>query len=138
MEHKHTNLEQSKELQALGLDPLSADLHLLKGNTDGYVVQFGINPIRVNLFGFRNGYIVPCWSMGRLVEMIYDIDRENFEIHVDGIEKQMVISWLDADDMITCEYKINYKNLFTAVYEVTKWILNNKKHWLPTIKTETV
>lgn len=80
--NEYTTLEQAKQLMEVGLDPKTADMYLAKKydrhTGDNYwEANLGPSPaIRYNLFSFRNGYILPCWSFAALFRLLPVIDRD--------------------------------------------------------------
>lgn len=82
LQNNFTTPEQSKRLLELGVPADSADCYWQLRSDSlaenwGYRCYIGTSPaIKDNLFSFRNGYTIPCWSVGRLME-IYEIVGEN-------------------------------------------------------------
>ena len=73
--YTYTSVEQSKKLAELGLDPATADLSWNSKKLDDpeFELQIGYNPaLKFKLFSFRSGHVIPCWSIGRLMELIPD------------------------------------------------------------------
>lgn len=74
----YTTIEQSKKLVELGLDPKTADMYYKQeiGRKDDmpyYTVEVGHSfSIEQNLFSFRNGLEIPCWSLGALTNLMPD------------------------------------------------------------------
>lgn len=78
LQNDFTTPEQSKRLLELGVPADSADCYydkcasLLAGEWE-YKCFIGESvAIKNNLFSYRNGYTIPCWSVGRLIE-IYEL-----------------------------------------------------------------
>lgn len=75
LQKNFTTPEQSKRLLELGVPADSADFYYeerasLSGKWE-YKLHIGeCVAIKHNLFSYRNGYVVPCWSVGRLMEII--------------------------------------------------------------------
>lgn len=71
-----TSVEQSKKLIELGVPPNSADCYWefcsdKFGESCEYDFFVGENAaIKNNLLSFRNEYVVPSWSVGRLIDII--------------------------------------------------------------------
>lgn len=71
-----TSIEQSKRLLELGVPADSADCFYEYSSdnlSDGWRYKCFIGEsaaIKNNLFSFRNGYTIPCWSVGRLIEIL--------------------------------------------------------------------
>ena len=67
----YTTIDQAQELIAKGLKPSTADMWYESPDKTFYTPHMGENvSIRDNLFSFREGYVVPCWSFGRLIELM--------------------------------------------------------------------
>lgn len=72
----YTSLEQAKRLVDAGLDAKTADMyHEEESNTLcgvwEWCAKVGTNPaIQNDLFSYRQGYVKPCWSVGRLIDWL--------------------------------------------------------------------
>lgn len=74
----YTTIGQSKKLIELGLDPLTSDMcysftgeHIEDAKDEDFSVSVGLaSAIRYNLFSYRYGYDIPCWSLGALLEVM--------------------------------------------------------------------
>lgn len=81
LQNNFTTLEQSKRLLELGMPAWTSDCfyEYSSGNlSEAWVYKLFVGEseaIKNNLFSFRNGYTIPCWSVGRLIE-IYLICNE--------------------------------------------------------------
>ena len=72
-----TTLEQSMQLVSCGLDAKSADMYYEK-KFDDYgtplyewrLVAEKSRAIEENLFSWRQRYVEPCWSLGKLISII--------------------------------------------------------------------
>ena len=75
LQDNFTTIEQSKRLLELGVPADSANCYWqFRSDTLaedwGYRCYIGTSPaIKDNLYSFRNGYTIPCWSVGRLIEI---------------------------------------------------------------------
>ena len=112
LQNNFTTPEQSKRLLKLGVPADSADCHWqYRSDTIaenwGYRCYIGTSPaIKYNLFSFRHGDTIPCWSVGRLMgiyAICFDPDVIEFDIFADGTTflKQMIDKfeiWIDAMD----------------------------------------
>lgn len=80
--YNYTDVEQSKRLMELGLDPQTADMYWATSTSEitggqYWIAKTGQNPaIRMNLYSFRNGYELPCWSFAALFALLPIIDRD--------------------------------------------------------------
>jgi len=79
LQNNFTTPEQSRKLLELGVPADSADCYYEK--CASLLGEWEYKPcigecvaIKQNLFSYRNGYVIPCWSACRLME-IYDICR---------------------------------------------------------------
>jgi len=72
-----TSLEQSKVLAKI-LPLESADMYYERTKEESeYKVYVGKNlAITYNLFSYRNGYTIPCWSLAALLSVLPRIDIE--------------------------------------------------------------
>ena len=74
----YTTIEQSKKLVELGLDPLTSDMyysftgeHIKDAKDEDFSVSVGLaSAIRDKHFSYRYGYVIPCWSLGALLEIM--------------------------------------------------------------------
>ena len=80
-----TSLEQSICLVTCGMEPKSADMHYeAQFDEFGYLlyewrlVAEKSKAIENNLFSWRQRYEEPCWSLGKLISIIRDSNR-NFK-----------------------------------------------------------
>lgn len=60
----YTSLEQSKKLVELGLDPSTADMHYYSFRRKDDVIVWTPE------IGETSKYDIPCWSAGRLIELM--------------------------------------------------------------------
>lgn len=73
-----TSIEQCRSLMEAGLDPKTSDMFYAQvaeglGDPFEWKVFCGKHPaVESNLFSFRNGNVIPCWSMGALIELMGD------------------------------------------------------------------
>lgn len=82
----YTDLEQSKKLAEI-LPVESADM-TWEQVTNSLTKDFTWKPtigldsaIKYNLFSYRNGYVLPCWSLAALIEVLPDSIKDE-----DGVE----------------------------------------------------
>lgn len=80
-----TTVEQAKRLMENRTDPLSADMCYEKSEkSPADRAEYEIVPhrsiaIEQNLFSYRNGYTLPCWSMGALIKLVRPWVEDNGE-----------------------------------------------------------
>lgn len=82
-----TTPEQSKRLLELGVPADSANYYYQKtANFFGeweYIPYIGESvAFKWDLFSYRKGYIIPCWSVGRLMEITYICDKKKIDIRI--------------------------------------------------------
>ena len=74
--YNYTDVAQAEQLVKLGLDPTTADMYYKQVRSEQtgmpyYMVRTGQSPaIQQNLYSFRNGYIIPCWSVAALFAVL--------------------------------------------------------------------
>ena len=74
--YNYTDVEQARQLVKIGLDPKTSDMYYetvvsQKTGMPYYHTKLGSSPaIQHDLFSFRNGYIIPCWSVGALLKTL--------------------------------------------------------------------
>ena len=77
LQNNFTTPEQSKRLLKIGVHADSADCYWqLRSDTLAEYLEYrcyiGTIPAIIdNLYSFRNGYTIPCWSVGRLIEIYH-------------------------------------------------------------------
>ena len=80
-----TTIEQSKKLVELGIDASTADMTIEKvshGLTQDFKWELTVGldaAIKENLFSYRNGFVVPAWSLSALLELMPLINEYNVE-----------------------------------------------------------
>lgn len=103
-----TEIEQSKYLLELGLDPKTADMcfEMNKGN---WTLTVGKKSAQVN-----RGLVIPAWSLDALLEVI---KKDKPELVCDGDK------WYCG----TTEYDTGYySNKLDAAYEMVCWTLKTR------------
>ena len=81
----YTDLEQSKVLaDILPVNTADMTYYAITDRIQGkkiikdWEVDIGLDiAIKENLFSYRNGYVVPCWSLGALLEAIPHIIKDD-------------------------------------------------------------
>ena len=86
-----TTLEQSINLVACGLSAKSADMYYEKKFDDYGTPLYDLRKWRLiaeksmaieeNLFSWRQRYVEPCWSLGKLISIIGSCDKEFENLH---------------------------------------------------------
>lgn len=67
-----TTVEQGKHLMKLGVDPSSCDAVWRNIKEEEYDIDFNTVAVEHNLFSFRNGYIIPAWTLESLMKLLPD------------------------------------------------------------------
>lgn len=80
----YTTIEESKQLIEAGLDINTHDMFYHREDSrEGYLISVGNHPAIINnLFSYRNSYIIPCWSLAALLNIIND-NKIMINIHND-------------------------------------------------------
>lgn len=135
----YTDLEQSKKLAEI--IPLeSADMTWEQATNDltedfTWKPTMGLDSaIKYNLFSYRNGHVLPCWSISALLgflpyHLIVNDTRYEFSMHKglnkDG-ETYMIRYNIDNTDI--CLYETGYyNNPVDACYEMILKLKENKR-----------
>lgn len=100
MTKAYTTQEQFKRL--FNILPLeSADMHL-DATDDGrsYLPKFGKSiAIERNMFSYRNGLVVPCWSLAALIdalpEEVTDDEGNDYYLHIDPEDGRYYVYYED-------------------------------------------
>ena len=118
-----TTLDESKRLVELGLDVCTADMHwkqVADGLGEPWVWRaFCGNDVAIeqDLFSYRQGYVVPCWSLGRLLELLKPYQGQTWE----------ACGTLDNGALFSFEGRTNSafqeKTLIESVVRMTEWLL---------------
>lgn len=121
-----TTLEQSKKLIEAGLDPNTADMHIIDWKTEkeGYFdtalcySKFEAERVR--------GYL-PCWSLGRLIGLIPDNYRIALDINYQRFSVSNEFSLSKRRDIHSsvCVFHTDNNNLIDSVVEAIIWLLEN-------------
>ena len=132
-----TTLEQSKKLAELGIDTSTADMTLEKvshGLTQDSTWELTVGldtAIKENLFSYRNGYVVPAWSLSALLELMPEKEEYEWSLSKGGYngkgeynEDYFISFETDGDDGIFhCE---SASNMIDAAFEMIMWLKENK------------
>lgn len=105
-----TDIEQSKKLAEI-LPPDSADMTydaITEGMRERMIIKdwqakIGLDiAIKENRFSYRNGYVVPCWSLAALLEQLpYEVCDDN--------GKSLYLQINKEDDVYQLEYTGTYE-----------------------------
>lgn len=123
----HTNIEQSKKLaEVLPLE--SADMtweqvDLITGDL-AWEPLLGLDvAIKDNLFSYRNGYTIPCWSLAALLDVLKEFNPKTmFMKNISDIRGiRLTNFWRLSVETIDVDITIRYvyaENLVDACYEM--------------------
>jgi len=114
-----TSLEQSKKLAEI-LPIESADMTYCaitegmreKMTIKNWEVNVGLDiAIKENLFSYRNGYVVPCWSLAALLNVlpngiVMNKDSQNGRYH---FSSKYIGTYVTADNPVDACYKLILK-----------------------------
>jgi len=140
----YTSIEQSKKLLELGLKPETADMHYeLVGREYKFFPTESV-AIKQNLFSFRNGYTIPCWSINELIKIMPSPIKNpnvknNPEVGMVYADYFLTISKDAEGKFLSDEYCFQYMDedacglVFTegqtpmeACMGIMEWLLKNK------------
>ncbi|MBP5723680.1 MAG: hypothetical protein J6X18_08940 [Bacteroidales bacterium] len=119
----YTTIEQSKHLLELGLDPKTHDIYYEDITMDEpFTKKIHIGQsiaIMDDLFSYRQGYTIPCWSTGALMNLMKPIGENTYTITgtLDGG------AFVQFDGVTTVAFQ--EKTAFVAVYNMICWLLEN-------------
>jgi hypothetical protein len=124
----YTSIEQSKHLLELGLSPNSADMFYrqkISERTDlpYYDIILGHSfAAEQNLFSFRNGYEIPCWSYDKMLDILTEnsIGFEYKHARLSGHEniEIEVFKFDEEEDYI-------FRKHFKTILEAVEYCLEN-------------
>lgn len=108
LQNNFTTPEQSKRLLELGVPADSADCYFL--STDGITTWVrGVADKNMNWFGTIDRTPIPCWSVGRLIEIYYKVCIKpadplqkwmNIEMGLYGLVEQMILRFVHDRDKL--------------------------------------
>ena len=124
----YTTIGQSKKLIELGLDPLTSDMcysftgeHIEDAKDEDFSVSVGLaSAIRYNLFSYRYGYDIPCWSLGALLEVMPDGVQTNSNYTCVTIDITFV-----HNAVVTGSHRVKNNTYIEAAYNMVVWLLEN-------------
>lgn len=65
-----TTIDEAKRLMAANVDLNSADMSFVEGPSGWTLSATPSLAVQKNLFSFRQGYELPCWSLGALLQLL--------------------------------------------------------------------
>ena len=125
---RYTTIEQSKKLIELGLDPLTSDMyysftgkHIKDSKDDDFSVSVGLaSSIRDNHFSYRYGYVIPCWSLGALL----DVMPNGVQINSNHTGLTIDITFVH-NGVVTGSHRVKNNTYLEATYNMVCWLLEN-------------
>lgn len=117
----YTSIEQSKSLIGHGLKPTTADMMWNSNETqDGWEVADGLDvAVKLELFSYREGYAIPCWSVGRLIDLF---PRERMAITlINGVYH---CTCFDANGNAKMDF-VSVDSLVNVCCQMMEWLLDN-------------
>lgn len=127
-----TSIEQSKHLLELGLDPQTADMYYeYTAEEPKYKIYVGKSiSIAKNLYSYRNGHVIPAWSLSALLELMPKFD-DNGRYYI-GLEYskepdktgyvELLFNFSWREDSLKT---VDADNLLDASFEMVCWLLEN-------------
>lgn len=123
----YTDINQSKKLAEI-LPVESADM-TWEQVTNSLTKDFTWKPtigldkaIVGNLFSYRNGYVLPCWSIAALLDVlegeIYDEDGNTYELKIEKEGTWWYITYLERYDETNHIETSSTEELIDACYEM--------------------
>ena len=120
-----TTVKESKHLIELGIDIKTHDMyHELTSHALAEPFEWetfvGQNVAIMNdLFSYRNGYTLPCWSLGALIDLMKPIDGNTYTI-TGTLDGSAFVQFEDVTIFAAQE-----KTTFESVYEMVCWLIEN-------------
>ena len=120
----YTTVEQAKKLVELGVDPKTCDMsytmvtHTLGGN---FVFEPKLGQdaaITFDLFSYRNGYTIPCWSLNALFAIMPTVKGMFPHICRDGDTRKYCCCCCKHDSKY-------YDTPIEACIDMIEWLLEN-------------
>lgn len=121
----YTDLEQSKKLAKL-LPIESADMtweKVARSLTENFTWKptVGLDrAIKDNLFSYKNGYVLPCWSLTALLAVIKPVNENTYTIR-GTLDGGAAISFEEVTTVMFQEEEI-----IDAVFEMVVYLKENK------------
>ena len=135
----YTTIEESKQLIEAGLDPKTSDMyysfmgeHIKEAKSEDFTIHVGTAyTIKDNHFSYRYGYVIPCWSLAALLELLpKSINAVN--VYGEKIDCELRIHPLDQNAVYYIEpdgtpfYFHKGEFLFNNIVETLKWVYSIK------------
>lgn len=111
LQNNFTTIEQSKRLLEIGIPADSADMYYHLANHQYYVrEEFSIK--QHDFFEFYKNIFYPCWSVGRLIEIIKICSIPVTTLYIKSDSKQPVLEFLLNDlETSVVERNIDFSRL---------------------------
>lgn len=137
----YTDIEQSKKLVGLGLNPTTADMYYeyvdwkdvwVPGLYSEFVDRKVDKELKEEFFNLKR--YEPCWSVGRLMGLMCEGKDYDISTSFGGWEGENLIEeWFctyetESGDIEKWEYHSTHdKTLIGACYKMIIWLIKNKK-----------
>lgn len=120
----YTNIEQSKKLVELGIDPITADMYYTSLDNHNIPWIWSSKPLlEVN--------DIPCWSTGALINLLPKTiigkdDDYNYNLFIDVISEMPYYIW--CDDCYLSDFPNDFlgSNLINNLVKSIEWLKENK------------
>lgn len=98
-----TTIDEAKRLMAANVDLNSADMSFVEGPSGWTLSASPSLAVQKKLFSFRQGYELPCWSLGALLdllpkEILPKDGSKSYLIATEGIEHPWTLVYADCDN----------------------------------------
>lgn len=98
-----TTIDEAKRLMAANVDLNSADMSFVEGPSGWTLSTSPSLAVQKKLFSFRQGYELPCWSLGALLdllpkEILPKDGSKSYLIATEGIEHPWTLVYADCDN----------------------------------------
>lgn len=118
----YTSIEQSKQLIEAGLDPNTADMSFYDGIPQ--LDSYKFNKLHEELMGRTNIEVLPCWSIGALIELMPHAINTYWLCITKTTLGNNVIDYMktNGEELFTSDKK---ERLIDAAFETIRWLLEN-------------
>lgn len=98
-----TTIDEAKRLMAANVDLKSADMSYVEWPSGWTLSTSPSLAVQKKLFSFRQGYELPCWSLGALLdllpkEILPKDGSKSYLIATEGIEHPWTLVYADCDN----------------------------------------